>query len=511
MKNRKGLLMILDGWGHRTEEKYNAIAQARKPYYDFISKTYPSTLIQASGLEVGLPEGMMGNSEVGHLNLGAGRIVWQELTRISKAIQSGEFFRNPALSNAMKRVKDKGALHLMGLASNGGVHSYESHYFALLDMARRLGLDGGRVFFHAITDGRDTPPTSGLGYVSRVAARMSESGFGRLATVIGRFYSMDRDKRWDRVEKAYRAYTEGECRISAGYEEAVKKSYEEGTTDEFILPVMIGDGGELPLIRDGDSVIFFNFRADRAREITRAFIEDGFRDFARRKSPGVHWVCLTEYDAKIKAPVAFEPQRLANVFGEHLSKTGRRQLRIAETEKYAHVTFFFNGGVETPFPGEDRVLVPSPKVQTYDLKPEMSAPEVKRQFLEKYRSADYDFHLLNFANPDMVGHTGDMEAAVKAIEAVDAEMKDVIEPLRADGVPVIVTADHGNAELMYDEEHQEPHTAHTTNPVPLIVVYDGFKGGRLCSGGRLCDVLPTMAALMGIETPEEVEGASLVS
>ncbi len=502
------MLIVLDGWGHRDEVKYNAVAQARTPYFRMLEDTYPHTLIRASGLDVGLPEGMMGNSEVGHLNLGAGRVVWQEVTRITLSIRNGEFFSNPALVSAMERVKESGALHLIGLVSNGGVHSYEIHYFSLLEMAKRLGLDGRRVFFHAITDGRDTPPTSGANCLKRLAEKIAGTGMGRIATVSGRFYAMDRDNRWDRVEEAYKAYALGECRRGEDWSSEVQRSYKEGVTDEFIRPVMIGSGSE-SVMKDGDSVIFFNFRADRARELSRTFTDPSLTGFARARIPKVHWVCMTRYAADIDAAVAFEPIGLRNVFGEHLGALGLRQFRIAETEKYAHVTFFFNGGVEKPFPGEDRILVPSPKVPRYNMQPEMSAPEVTLRFLEKYRSGGYDFHLLNFANADMVGHTGDMEAAVKAVETVDAQLAAIVEPLRADGVSVIITADHGNAELMYDEEAGEPHTAHTTNPVPLILADDRHRGADLRSDGKLCDVIPTLGRLMGIGLPREVEGRSL--
>jgi 2,3-bisphosphoglycerate-independent phosphoglycerate mutase len=506
------MLMILDGWGHRPERRHNAIAQAATPYFDALRESYPHTLLKASGLNVGLPDGMMGNSEVGHLNLGAGRIVWQEVTRITRCIDSGEFFRNPVLTGAMTKAREAGTkLHLMGLTSNGGVHSYELHYFSLLEMAAHLGLDGRRVFFHAITDGRDTPPTSGRDYLDRLAARMEETGIGRIASVAGRYYPMDRDRRWPRVEKAHRAYTLGDGRRVADASKEVSRSYEEGTTDEFILPALVCEDGEpIGLVEEGDAVIFFNFRADRGREISRAFTDPDFRDFAREAFPCVHWVCLTEYAPDIRAAVAFEPHRIEGVFGEHLANLGKTQFRIAETEKYAHVTFFFNGGREKPFAGEDRVLVPSPKVPRYNEKPSMSAAEVRELFLSNYRTGAHDFYLLNFANPDMVGHTGDMEAAVQAVETVDREMKPIIERLRTDGIPVFITADHGNAELMFDEEIGEPHTAHTTSPVPLLLVDDRLRGKTLRPGGRLCDVLPTLAGVLGIPLPPEAEGENLL-
>jgi len=510
---RKSMVMILDGWGWREEREHNAIAQAETPYFEFLLETYPHTLLEASSLAVGLPEGIMGNSEVGHLNLGAGRVVWQEVTRITKSIREGEFFRNPALTEAVKNARDGGGnLHLMGLTSNGGVHSYELHYFSLLKLARDLGLPGDRVLFHAITDGRDTPPVSGKGFLGRLVDYMEEIGTGRVVSVSGRYYAMDRDKRWDRLEKAYRAYTQGEGNRCHSAQEAVARSYGEGVTDEFILPTLVaGDGETPPLIRDGDTVIFFNFRGDRGREITWAFTEDDFPHFPRPARPDVHWVCMTQYDAANASPVAFEPHRLPNVFGDWLGQQGRTQFRIAETEKYAHVTFFFNGGVEAPFPGEDRVLVPSPRVPRYNQQPQMSAPEVRERFLEKYHGGSYDFHLLNFANPDMVGHTGDMDATVQAIQVVDREMKPIVEALRADGVPLLITADHGNAELMFDEDIGEPHTAHTTSPVPLIVVDDEHRNGTLRPGGALCDVLPTLGQLAGLPLPPEVEGESLLA
>ncbi|MHC5079267.1 MAG: 2,3-bisphosphoglycerate-independent phosphoglycerate mutase [Planctomycetota bacterium] len=513
MAVRKGMLMILDGWGIREEREFNAIAHARTPHFDRLKGDYPFTRIVASGIVVGLPEGMMGNSEVGHLNLGAGRIVWQEVTRINRAIQSGEFFENHVFLDAMGKVRAGGGrLHLMGLVSDGGVHSYELHFFSLLEMAKAQGIEGDRVMVHAITDGRDTPPVSGIGFLKRLEERMKALGVGRIATVVGRYYTMDRDRRWDRLEKGYRTLAMGEGNPTTDWAGAMESSYGEDTTDEFILPIVITEKGEpIGTLQDGDSLIFFNFRADRGREISYAFTDPNFPHFPRPVLPRVHWVCMTEYDPKIPAPVAFPPQRLDQVYGEQVSQQGLSQLHIAETEKYAHVTFFFNGGREAAFSREERVLVPSPRVPRYNQKPEMSAREVTQKLLERLEKGLPDFTLINYANPDMVGHTGDFNAAVKAIEVVDEELGKVVDVFTAKGGIVFVTSDHGNAELMFDADLDEPHTAHTTNPVPLITVGEGMAGRTLREGGRLCDIVPTLAPLMEIETSQIMEGENLLS
>lgn len=505
------MLMILDGWGIRQEKEGNAVAGASTPYYDSLLTTYPHTILSASGEDVGLPEGQMGNSEVGHLNMGAGRIVYQDFTRISKAIREGEFFKNEILLSAMANSKEKGtALHLIGLLSDGGVHSHITHLFALLDMAKELGIQ--KVFIHALLDGRDVPPANAREYIDSLESKLKDLGIGAIATVMGRYYAMDRDKRWERVESAYNAMAFGEGLEATLASGAVARSYEAGDTDEFVKPtVIIKDTGEpVATVKDGDSVIFYNFRPDRAREITRAFVDEDFTGFERKPGyPRVFYVCLTQYDKTIDAPVAFKPQVLSNTLGEYLSKNGMKQLRIAETEKYAHVTFFFNGGVEPPNPGEERILIPSPKVATYDLKPEMSAYEVTEAVLKEIRGDKFDVIMLNFANPDMVGHTGVESAAIKAVETIDDCMSKIVEAVKEKGGIVLITADHGNVEQMIDTDTHQPFTAHTTGPVPLVYVDDRNKNVQL-EPGRLEDIAPTMLSLLGLEKPEEMTGRSLI-
>jgi len=505
------LLMILDGWGYSPVSEGNAIAQADKPNYDRLLETYPHTLLKASGESVGLPAGQMGNSEVGHLNIGAGRVVYQELTRVFKAIKTGEFAKNQVLVEAMEQVKNgPEALHLMGLVSDGGVHSHIEHLFALLEMAKTLGVK--KVYIHAVLDGRDVLPQSAKEYIGRLNEKLEELGIGQVASVSGRYYLMDRDQRWDRVEKAYQALVQGEGVKAPNSFAAVEQSYDVRVMDEFVVPTVIIDDEGQPLgkIQEGDSVIFFNFRSDRARQISHAFVDEEFTDFVRKEHPKVHYVCLTEYDVTLKAEVAFPPQNLENTLGEVLSQYHLRQLRIAETEKYAHVTFFFNGGVEDPCPGEDRCLIPSPKVATYNLKPEMSAPEVTQELLNRVQSDFYDMIILNLANSDMVGHTGEFEAAIKAVEAVDKCIGEIIPAIQKRGGSVLITADHGNAEAKIDLKTRRPLTAHTTNPVPFILVDDQLKGRHLREGGALCDVAPTLLELLKIPQPPDMTGKSLL-
>lgn len=500
------LLCILDGFGWVPNETYgNAIVSAKKPNIDRLFAEYPYTTIGASGMDVGLPDGQMGNSEVGHTNIGAGRIVYQELTRITKAIADGDFFENEALAGAVNSAKQNGkALHLIGLLSDGGVHSHNEHLYGLLEMAKRCGLKD--VYIHAIMDGRDVPPDSGLGFVKQLEAKYAELGVGKIATVTGRYYAMDRDNRWDRVEKAYAAMVYGEGNHGTPVE-VMEKSYADGVTDEFVIPSVTCDGGR---VSEGDSVVFFNFRPDRAREITRAFVDDAFDGFARRNGRfALHYVCFTQYDVTMpNVEVAFHPQSLNNVMGAYLAQNGKTQLRIAETEKYAHVTFFFNGGVEAPFEGEDRALINSPKVATYDLQPEMSAYLVADECVKRIESGKYDVIILNFANCDMVGHTGVFDAAVKAVEAVDACAGKVIDAVLAKGGAVLLTADHGNADKMYDPDPEHPFTAHTTNPVPFLVA--GAGDVKLRDGGVLADIAPTMLGLLDLPQPAEMTGTSII-
>lgn len=506
-------LLILDGFGYRKEKEGNAIKTDGVANIKALWDSYPHTLLQASGMDVGLPAGQMGNSEVGHLNIGAGRIVYQEFTRISKSIDDGEFFQNPAFLGAVENCKKHdSALHLMGLCSDGGVHSHLTHLYALVKLAKDHGLT--KVFVHCFMDGRDVPPTSGKGYVEQVDAKLKELGVGRIATVMGRYYAMDRDNRFERVEKAYAALTYGEGLTASSAEEAMQQSYDAGVTDEFVVPtVVLTDGKPTATIQAQDSVIFYNFRPDRAREISRAYIFEDFDGFERKNGffP-LYYVSMTQYDKTFEGhlQIAFKPQSMHNTLGEYLAKMGKTQLRIAETEKYAHVTFFFNGGVEAPNEGEDRALIASPKVATYDLKPEMSAYEVTDEAVRRIESGKYDVMILNFANCDMVGHTGVMDAAVAAVHAVDSCVRMVVEAIQKTGGRCIITADHGNAEYMWDEKAQVPFTAHTTNPVPCILVDDSRKSVELREGGRLCDLAPTLLDLMELPVPQEMTGKTLI-
>ena len=505
------MLIILDGWGIGEDEPTNAVQVADTPFLDKLQATCPSTQLRCSGQDVGLPDGIMGNSEVGHMNMGAGRVVYQELVRIDNAIADGTFYKNERLVAAMDAVAAGGkALHLMGLVSDGGVHSQFTHLLALLEMASRRGLS--KVFVHAILDGRDTPPDSGAGFVERLHHHMQTAGVGAVASICGRYFAMDRDQRWDRVEKAYRLYTEGLGHAHGDPIAAVQTAYGRGETDEFVQPVVMVDDDQNPVgsVGDGDGIIFFNFRADRAREITRAFTETGFDGFARQRVPKLcTYTTMTLYDEGFDLPMAFEPVHLEMILGEVLSRQGLRQLRIAETEKYAHVTYFFNGGEETPFANEERCLIPSPReVATYDQKPAMSAAQVAAETVARLESNRYDVIVLNFANMDMVGHTGVMAAAVKACETVDSCLEKVIVKLLAQGGVALVTADHGNSEKMA-AANGKPHTAHTTNPVPLLLV--GADGDTVGLGeGRLGDVAPTLLELMGLEIPEQMTGRSLL-
>ena len=510
MSKKPTVLMILDGYGLNDKVEGNAVAQAKTPVMDKLMAECPFVKGNASGLAVGLPDGQMGNSEVGHLNMGAGRIVYQELTRITKEIQDGDFFKNEALLHAVKSAKENGsALHLFGLLSDGGVHSHNTHLYALLELAKREGLEN--VYVHCFLDGRDTPPASGKGYVEQLVDKMKEIGVGQVATVMGRYYAMDRDNRWDRVELAYNAMVKGEGAEAACGICAVQNSYDNGKNDEFVVPAVVKkDGAPVATIKDKDSVIFFNFRPDRAREITRAFCADEFDGFAREKRLDLTYVCFTEYDETIpNKEVAFHKVSITNTFGEFLAAHNMTQARIAETEKYAHVTFFFNGGVEEPNKGEDRILVKSPKVATYDLKPEMSAYEVCDKLTGAIRSEKYDVIIINFANPDMVGHTGIQAAAIAAVEAVDECVGKTVEALKEVGGQMFICADHGNAEQLIDYETGAPFTAHTTNPVPFILV-NADPAYKLREGGCLADIIPTLLELMGMEQPAEMTGKSLL-
>ncbi len=506
MSKKTTVLMILDGYGVESGAEGNAIAQAKKPVMDKLTSMYPTVQGEASGLFVGLPDGQMGNSEVGHTNMGAGRIVYQMLVKISKSIKDGDFFENKALVAAMENCKKNGsALHLMGLLSPGGVHSHMEHLYGCVEMAKKNGLD--KVYVHCFLDGRDVPPSSAAEYMEEAAAKLKEIGVGKIATIAGRFYAMDRDNAWDRVEKAYNALVFGEGVEEKDPVEAVKNSYANGVTDEFMLPTVIEKDG---MIKADDSVIFFNFRPDRARQITRAFVDPDFAGFTRKNGFfNTTFVCMAQYDAEMpNVLVAFPPEELTMTFGEYLAKNNKTQLRLAETQKYAHVTFFFNGGEEKQFEGEDRILVNSPKVATFDMQPEMSAYEVADNLVEAIKSEKYDVIVVNFANPDMVGHTGIMEAAVKAIEAVDECVGKAYDALMEKNGQMFICADHGNAEKLVDTDGS-PFTAHTTNPVPFILVnYD--EAYTLREGGCLADIVPTLIEMMGMEQPKEMTGKSLL-
>jgi 2,3-bisphosphoglycerate-independent phosphoglycerate mutase len=508
MVKKPVMLMILDGFGVNEKEDGNAVKAAYKPNYDRLFATYPYTELSASGMNVGLPRGQMGNSEVGHLNIGAGRIIYQELTRITKEIEEETFFKNEALNYAIdKALENNSALHLLGLLSDGGVHSHIDHLKALIKMAKNKGLS--RVYIHAFLDGRDVPPTSGKNFITDIEGYMKEVGVGKIATLSGRYYAMDRDKRWERVELAYNAIVKSQGEFLNSASEAIERSYHDNKTDEFVLPTVIMDEG-MPVarIKNNDSIIFFNFRPDRAREITRALNDKVFEGF-ERENLLLNFVTMTQYDKTIEdVTIAYHPQSYNNTLGEYISSKGKKQLRMAETEKYAHVTFFFNGGIEAPNEGEDRVLIQSPKVATYDLKPEMSAYEMTDEVISRLDSDEYDMIILNYANPDMVGHTGVFEAAKKAVEIVDICLGRVVEKVLEKEGAVFITADHGNAEQMVDYSTGEPMTSHTTGPVPFIFVSNSAKPLR--EGGVLADIAPTMLEVMGLETPKEMTGKSLI-
>jgi len=513
LKRKPFVLIIRDGWGYNPnpdEDKNNAIKCARTPVDDMLMSEFPNCLIHTDGENVGLPAGTMGNSEVGHQNIGAGRIVSQESVRISKAICDGSFFENKEFVNLIEFIKNNNSkMHVMGLCSDIGVHSLLDHLYGLLELAKRNGIQD--VFIHAFTDGRDSPPDSGAGYIADVEAKAKQIGVGKIATVMGRFYAMDRDSRWERVQRAYECMRIGKGLKAASAAEAVAKSYEKDVTDEFIEPTCIinDDNEPIGIIKDGDGVVFFNFRGDRPREITRAFVEPNFKDFARTTKPDICYVCMTEYDVTIPAPVVFpKPPKMKNILGAYWSSLGLKQFRCAETEKYAHVTFFFNDYTEKPFNGEDRQIVPSPRVRTYDLKPEMSAYEVTDIVLERLNSNKYDVVVVNFANPDMVGHTGILEAAIKAAEAVDECVGKTLDKVKEMSGAAIVTADHGNLERMVDA-NGEPHTAHTIGDVPFIVFDQRYKNKTLRQDGRLADVGPTLLEMMELPQPEEMTGRSL--
>jgi len=507
MERKPIMLMILDGFGINDNKKANAIKIAKTPNIDRLMKTWPTTKIHTSGLDVGLPEGQMGNSEVGHTNIGAGRVVYQDLTRITKSIEDGDFFSIKEFTDAIENCKKNNSkLHIMGLLSDGGVHSHIRHLYALLELAKRKDFED--VYVHCFMDGRDTPPASGENYILKLEEKMKEKGIGKIATVIGRFYAMDRDKRWERLEKAYKALVGGEGEKATSAISAIESSYQKEVFDEFVEPTVIYNG-EKPVatIEKNDSVIFFNYRPDRARQITRSLVDKEFKEF-ETKELNLYFVCFTQYDVTIpNVKIAFKLEELKNTFGEYISKKGLTQLRIAETEKYAHVTFFFNGGEEKQYKGEDRILIPSPKVETYDLKPEMSAIEVTDNLVDAINSDKYNCIIINYANPDMVGHTGNLEATVSAIEVIDECVGRVVEVMEKKEGIIIMTADHGNAEQMIDYKTGEPHTAHTTNLVPLVLI--GKEGVKLREG-KLADLAPTMLELLNLKLPEEMTGKSII-
>jgi len=500
------VLMILDGFGHSDSPEYNAIHAANKPVYDRLLANQPHGLISGSGMDVGLPDGQMGNSEVGHMNLGAGRVVYQDFTRVTKAIRDGEFFENPNICAAVDKAVAAGkAVHILGLLSDGGVHSHQDHLVAMAELAAKRGAE--QIYLHAFLDGRDTPPKSAQHSIELMQATFTRLGKGRVASLIGRYFAMDRDNRWDRVEQAYHLIVEGKAEHHADYAvDGLIAAYERGETDEFVKATTIG---EPVRVEDGDAVVFMNFRADRARELTRCFVEPGFDAFQRTRVPQLAgFVMLTQYAASIPAPSAFAPEPLTNVLGEYLANNGKTQLRIAETEKYAHVTFFFSGGREEPFAGEERILIPSPQVATYDMQPEMSAPEVTDRIVEAIEQQRYDVIIVNYANGDMVGHTGVFEAAVKAVECLDKCMGRIVEALDKVGGEALITADHGNVEQMEDAMTGQAHTAHTCEPVPFI--YYGKRKLKVREGGVLADVAPTMLTLLGLPVPTEMTGRSIV-
>ena len=507
MEKKLTMLMILDGFGINENEKANAVKMAKMPNWNKIIKQNPNTIIKTSGLDVGLPDGQMGNSEVGHTNIGAGRLIYQDFTRITKSIEEGDFFTVPELTAAIENCKKNNSkLHIIGLLSDGGVHSHTRHLYALLELAKRKDFED--VYVHCFLDGRDTPPASAESYLIDLEKTMQEKGVGKIASICGRFYAMDRDKRWERIEVAYRAIVNGQGERSNSAVKAIEDSYQKEIFDEFVKPILITNGeNEVTTISKNDSVVFFNFRPDRAREITRALVDPNFKEF-ETENLNLYYVCFTEYDATMpNVHIAYKPQDIKNTFGEYISKKGLTQLRIAETEKYAHVTFFFNGGREKPYLNEDRILIPSPKVETYDMKPEMSAIEVTEKVIEAIKSGKYDSIILNYANPDMVGHTGNLDATIKALETLDKCIGDVVKEVENQNGYLIITADHGNAEQMIDYKTGEPHTAHTTNDVPLVLI--GMEDVKL-KQGRLCDLVPTMLELMGLDKPKEMAGVSLI-
>ncbi|QGU00354.1 2,3-bisphosphoglycerate-independent phosphoglycerate mutase [Candidatus Syntrophocurvum alkaliphilum] len=512
MSKQPLVLMIIDGWGERTAEKDNAITLADPKNFYRLQEDYPDTLLKSSGIDVGLPEGQMGNSEVGHLNIGAGRVVYQDITRISKSIKNRTFFDNVEINKAISNVQNtNGALHLMGLLSDGGVHSHITHLYALLELCKRKGLE--KVYMHCFLDGRDVGPKTAITYLEMLAHKINELGIGKIATVAGRFYPMDRDQRWERVEKGYNAMVLGEGLKAANAHAAVQDSYEKDITDEFVEPHVIIDENGQPIatINDGDSIIFYNFRADRARQISRALVEQDFNNFTRKKFPQVYYVCMTQYDITIPAPVAYKPQNLNNTLGEVLAENQFKQLRIAETEKYAHVTFFFNGGVERENEGEERILIPSPEVETYNLKPEMSAYELTDKIIEQIDKDIFDVIVVNYANPDMVGHTGVLDAAVEAIEVVDECIDKVVNKVLDKSGQVLLTSDHGNCEVMLCPETGSPFTAHTTQKVPFVLVSNKYKKNRLLEEGALEDIAPTMLYMLGVDIPDEMTGKCLIA